>query len=203
MAKNYKFYSRDQNLIGIKRPELMDRHKMARLFSDVDKLLVDAPLGGRNLRLIVDSIKDPHTLGITTIGSPNIQLNWRLLMPDAKTPGYFQPKNFMPSAATADPIQYTLAHEWGHALEPTHRQHQAGEDIIVQMFNQATAADAAAAEAEPPVAPEMSEYAASDPEGHEAFAEFFAEWYITPKHDWRGILRTFAEEFGWEKAMGE
>lgn len=113
--------------------------------------------------------------GETTIGSPNIRLNAKLLRPftsEGHWPG-------MPASTTVSQAQYVLAHEWGHA---------------VNSERYTTPTDLPAAKAR---VTGMSDYGNSSP--YEAYAEAFAEWSLTGGKTTNVAARQYAADYGWAK----
>jgi hypothetical protein len=125
-------------------------------------------------------MKEAGTYGATSLRGYTISLNSAELRKarwSAKDRSYF-----MPSAADVDRIAYTIAHEYGHTLEwhlPTENSPRMAANRV-KMDGHSTA---------------VSEYGMESE--HEAFAEMFAEWYLTGGKSTNPAVVEFAKRFGW------
>lgn len=83
---------------------------------------------------------------------------------------------FMPAADDHGRLEYVLAHEWGHAID--HRDDM--ESLVEGLGDNSTW---------------LSAYGLTS--GREAYAEAFAEWFLTKGHTDNKSAIMFAERYGW------
>lgn len=83
---------------------------------------------------------------------------------------------FMPAQDDHDRWEYVLAHEWGHAID-----HENALDQMMAQFDDHVHG--------------LSAYGESSP--REAYAEAFAEWYLTKGRTSNAAAKHYAQKFGW------
>jgi hypothetical protein len=150
------------------------RTELEAVAEQVDDMASRFPVTGRMMIGIVEDgfgMSDERADGQTVHGEAFIQLKgkvWR----EHKTAA----DGFMPAQDHHERWQYTLAHEWGHAID-----HADGLRQMMAAFSDDS--------------PHLSAYGESSP--REAYAEAFAEWYLTKGHTTNKAARFYAKEFGW------
>lgn len=114
--------------------------------------------------------------GATIAGTGIMWLNFQSFF--APSQGRF----WMPVGEHVNPMQYVFAHEWGHVIDDDAEAQKPGR----QEFFERVQRDYP-----------MSRYAESSPA--EAYAEAFAEWYLTTGNPLHPAADEYASEFGWPK----
>lgn len=143
----------------------------------VDQLQADHPIQGPISISVVPQRnmmgeQSSKARGQTLRGTGRIFLSELIFRPDAQQEG---DAGFMPSYATHGVVDYTLTHEWGHALDhndDSEAMHQWGQSLDG-----------------------VSEYGLLAP--REAFAEAFAEWALTRGGTSNQSAKAYASRNGW------
>lgn len=134
--------------------------------------------------LVVESFAgDPDVIGRGMQGEPGLYLTTALVREASTWEGLFRqgtwiPDDFMPVWQSVTPLEYTVAHEWGHTWDQ-----RFGEDVLWR-------------EPDFPVRfmPEMVPYGFTE---GEAYAEAFAEWFLTEGQTSNGAAKWYARKHGW------
>lgn len=139
----------------------------------VDDLHTRFPASGRMMIGVFGddfTMSHEHADGQTVHGEAFIQLKGRV-WEQSKT----SDDGFMPAQDDHDRWEYVLAHEWGHAID-----HENALDQMMAQFDDHHG---------------LSAYGQSSP--REAYAEAFAEWYLTKGHTSNAAAQFYAQKFGW------
>jgi hypothetical protein len=112
-----------------------------------------------------------HADGQTIHGEAFIQIKARVWESE-KTAA----DGFMPAQDDHSRWEYVLAHEWGHAID-----HASPIDQLMAQFSEGSVG--------------LSAYGQASP--REAYAEAFAEWYLTKGHTTNNAALFYAEKFDW------
>jgi hypothetical protein len=183
---NTSVYARGEHLIKIVDEGALDGTKVKRLFTVVDDLLTAAPPGGGDpLRLTVGTT-EARALATTVIGQHDIIMDRKVLMPDKQIgPEYFSVQegstHWMPVSHQVSLIDYVVAHEWGHAIAERVPE-KIGQRRDMAYFQRR----------------HLSGY--GNKEYDEAYAEAFAEWFLTRGQTTNEAAQAYAREFGWRLA---
>lgn len=116
------------------------------------------------------------TGGATVSGTGIMWLNFKT---------FFSPQQgrfWMPVGQYVNPMSYVVAHEWGHVIDDDADAEKPGRKEFFERIQR-----------EHP----MSRYAESSPA--EAYAEAFAEWFLTTGEPFHPAAEEYAKEFGWPK----
>lgn len=150
-----------------------------RVMHEIDDIMRRMP--NREDRLytwVWDDLHEEGTGGSTTIGGFIIELNSKELSKKVYKPN--SPGWLMQRATTPDEaLRYTIAHEYGHTWE---WGNLTDAQIAFGKRNKA----------------HLSEYAQEN--YHEAFAEAFADWYLSGGKSANPATQDYAARFGWRLA---
>jgi hypothetical protein len=125
-----------------------------------------------------------NTYGSAVLGDAHINLAKSATVMKAFVIGSPEAGTYkMPSLATVSQLRYTLAHEWGHAIDVARSEGAADREALVKRLY-----------AENPGF--LSSYGKT--KTTEAFAELFAEFYLTNGQTDNKLVQAFAKEFGWK-----
>lgn len=141
----------------------------------VDELHAGSPVNGPISVSVVPqgSLADGNTRGMTQRGTGRIFLSDLIFAPDAQKEG---DAGFMPSYNSAGVVDYTITHEWGHAID-----HLGNPESMEAWGNGMDGA---------------SDYGLGS--WREAYAEAYAEWTLTGGQTANASARAYAERFGWK-----
>lgn len=137
----------------------------------VDELHARNPVNGSISVSVVpqQNLASEDTRGMTQRGTGRIFLSDLIFAPDAQKEGN---AGFMPSYEHAGVVDYTLTHEWGHAVD-----HLSDLESI-EVWNGGSA------------------YGSES--WREAYAEAYAEWDLTGGTTTSSAARAYAERYGWK-----
>lgn len=157
-----------QHSILVTSPQSLDIPRLGRYLDD---LIGRHPAGPARISVEPDrkmvSQQGRPSYGMTVRGEPSIRLSDELFsLPPGGDP------RTMPTYDQHSPLEYILAHEWGHALDRRRPDQQ-----------QALSA------------PDMSVKGQDSPS--EAYAEAFAEWHLSRGRTTNRAARIYAKEYGW------
>lgn len=184
---NVTMFGRGEHAVLVNHLDRMDTARLKRMFTATDELLrAFPPKPGQALMMAIGETGNAY--GLTRVGLHSITLDARLFE-KVYPASYFQTgdKHFMPVADQAHGIEYVLAHEWGHAIEgdPGAQTARAveGKATLLSMYRKFKYDD------------DLSGYGGTST--HEAYAESFAEWWLTRGRTTNPVAQAYAREFDW------
>lgn len=169
--------------ITIATPAPVSDSAMAELTRTLDQLMTRYPVRASipyhtKLSIVPDNEIHPY-LGQSINRTPYITLSDAVFDGSVDRAFYTIASNKMPAFTKTPPTRYILAHEWGHTISLVH------PDQMADAYETVRAGKVTG----------MSEYGLEDMQ--EAFAEAFAEWFITEGKTRNPAARYYALKFGW------
>lgn len=161
------------------------------LLDEVDGLVqANPPRHDGHFRLAItphDQMLNPAAFGETYRGENAVRISERAVEPN-EIPYHFTPgKMPVAQAHQHSPLTYILAHEYGHVLDIRDSEHapwasdSAGEDMYWRMLG------------------DIPQYAQTSEHHYgEAFAEMFAEWWLSGGTTSNQAAHVYAKRFGWK-----
>jgi hypothetical protein len=148
--------------------------ELQRVADQVDDMHARFPAPGRMMIGVFGddfNMSHPDADGQTVHGEAFIQVKARVWGSNKTSAD-----GFMPAQDDHDRWEYVLAHEWGHAID-----NASPLDQMLAQFDDHVHG--------------LSAYGESSP--REAYAEAFAEWYLTKGHTSNAAATFYANKFGW------